>query len=720
MTEDENQPISEAPLGGDEIMSQPEGGGDEQMVLKNRSDGGGKLESLYYSVVSHTTEDGRIIFGKNEIELFPYKEIPEYASPGTKAYLAKDLDSNIEYVAMLCGRNSLPRLSSIGSYRNMRTTHMLRLVAAGVVNWNIEGRQRFALIFEKPEGRKIISESGQKPIQVRSDLVVQRVIAPVVEVLRGLQNIDLVHGAIRLDNMYISSASGDNNSVTFKLGECMTSPPSMYQDFIYEPPLRSMVEPHKRGEGTIQDDLYALGICAAMLVKGENFLIGAEPKDIIDRKIAQGTYYALIGKESFEDGLGEFLRGVFHHDKGLRWTLDDCSKWLEGRRINPKKALYNDIAQRGFVFAEKEITNLSILSREFFENAEEAVEVVTKGSMIQWIRRNFDDKDLKNRFENVYQRENSSDTDKYMSFLSMAIDPYGPIRYKDIVMFPQGFGVALATAVKDGENLNSYGDLIKQQTLSRWVNQIYDTLYDAASLIALFEKCRIALNQRILGYGLERVLYVSNPAMPCMSPFFDKHYVLIPAALLLALEDISASSQKPEMVLDRHMVAFLSVRESKLIDPYLGYLNSGDIGRRMIGVLRVLNGIQRRFQVGSVPGVTKWISSLLQPTIDNFKDKDLKEKISNEVNKVQSSGTLQQIVDLIDDNYVVQEDSRRFKYAQIEYHNLTVEKDTIEEYLKMRNSFGRATGRQVAMLVSSFVALVTIALYSFVYFQSKM
>jgi len=688
---------------------------DEEVVLGDRS-ASGKLESFYYSVVSHTTPEGRVIFGNNEIEIFPYKEVPEYESPGTKAYLAKDLDSNIEYVAMLCGRNSLPRLSSIGSYRNIRLPFMLRLISAGVVNWNLEGRQRFALIFEKPEGKKLVKDSEAKPPLIKSDLIVRNIISPIIDVLKHLQSIDLVHGAIRLDNMFMSM---NNESLTFKLGECLSSPPSVYQNSIYEPPLRAIVESHKRGAGTIQDDLYALGVCVVMLAKGEN-LAASKPKEkIIIDKFNNDSYSVLVGKETFGDGLNEFLRGVLHNDIGQRWDLDDCIKWIEGRRVNPKKYLYITQSQRPFIFADNEIFNLSALAYEFSKDPKETLSTVNKGSLIQWLRRNFDDKELKERFDAVYQKELEADADMYVCHMCMAIDPYGPVRYKGLSLFPQGFGVGLSNAIKGGESLNGYSEVIRQQILTNSVTQIYDHTVDAPSLISLFEKCRIALNQRILGYGIERVLYISNPNMPCMSPSFEKHYVLIPASLLLALEDISGKANRPEMILDRHMVAFLSVRESKLIDPYLGYLNSPDLGRKMIGVLRVLNGIQRRFSVGSVPGVTKWVSSLLQPTIDNFKDRDLKEKIVREISKVQASGYLQKIVNLIDDNYIVQEDIRRFSYARIEYNNLIVEKDRIEEYLRMKSSFGRSTGRQVAMIVSSIIAFITIALYSFLYFYSK-
>lgn len=676
----------------------------------------GRLESVYYSVVSHTTASGRIIFGNNEIEIFPDKELPEFATFGTQAFLAKDIDSNIEYITMLCRRSYLPRVSSIGSYRNLKNPNILKLMAAGVVNWTPTGRQRFALIFQKPTGRKIVNDSNSHPKPVSSDILMNMVIKPIINILHDLDSIDLVHGSIRLDNIFVTSSEGSEN---FTLGECLSSAPSLFQHPIYEPAARAMVKAARRGPGTIKDDLYSLGMCVAMLLKGRNFALDKSEAQIISDKIQFGSYASVIGKEAIPTNISEFLRGVLNDDFGERWDIDDCVKWSEGRRINPKPSIEVLASSRPFEFKDKDYFNLRFLANALFENPIEATSELTKSFMLQWLRRNFDDKDLKERFDNVYDKEQTAVSDKYISSICSAIDPFGPVRYKDLYLFPGGFGVALSDAIKNEGNLQTFTELLREQVLTMAVNQISEHIFDAAGLIAMLEKCRISMNQKSKGYGFERALYIANPGLACLSPYFEHHYVLIPGAVLLALEDISGNADRPEMLLDRHMIAFISVREPKLIDPFLGYLNSSDEGKRIIGVLRVLNGIQRRFGVTSVPGVTKWIVSLLHNAVENYNDKDLREGIVKEISKVQSEGKLQELVGLVDNMQVVNEDSRRFNNAKIEYKNLMAEKIQIENALSIRSSFGRATGRQVAMIVSSLVALVTIALYSFIYFYSK-
>src|SRR5262249_54154237 len=98
-----------------------------------------RLESSYYSVVSRVTGDGKLMIGQ-EIEVFPAKECPAFASPGTHAYEARDPRQTGEQFVLLCDRDSIPRVTHIGSYKALKNHHILNLIEAGIVNWPAEGR----------------------------------------------------------------------------------------------------------------------------------------------------------------------------------------------------------------------------------------------------------------------------------------------------------------------------------------------------------------------------------------------------------------------------------------------------------------------------------------------------------------------------------------------------------------------------------------------------
>jgi len=232
----------------------------------------------------------------------------------------------------------------------------------------------------------------------------------------------------------------------------------------------------------------------------------------------------------------------------------------------------------------------------------------------------------------------------------------------------------------------------------------------------MLEKCRSALTQKMPGYGIERILYMLNIEAACMSPVLRNHFVLSPGGLLLALEDISKQAGRPETLLDRHMVSFISVREPKMIDPNFGYVNSHSRGQQILGIARVLAAIQRRFSVPAVPGVCSWLISLTAPMIDLLNDRDLRVAMTKQVNKMQGTGNLNALLDLVDDAALIKDDAQRFAYAQYEYASLVTEKSQIENSLRKRQNFGKATGRQVAMLVSCALAVMVILGYGILRF----
>jgi hypothetical protein len=681
--------------------------GGEESVYQERKSTKGQLESSYYTVVSQTLPDGRLLMGQ-DIELFPTKECPQFASPETRAYEAKDRRVTGEQIVLLCGRSAVPRVTVIGSYKSIKSQNILRLVDAGIVNWAPAGRQRFAFVFEKPAGKKILAAPEGAPHRVAEDKVIQAVIEPAVRALAEFKDMDLPHGAINAENIFIAGTPGMEKIV---LGECLSSAPSWRQHPLYEVPQRAVAQAAGRGPGTTSHDLYALGVCVAMMVRGENLLVGKSPEQIIYEKIEQGSYATIIGRERISSGILEFLRGVLNDDEDMRWNVDDAVRWLEGRRHTPKQPRVLLKAARPLVFLEQKYWDLRSLAQSFSEHVPEATSEMEKGQFEIWLKRNFEDKSLEGRFDRVLAKEKEASPEKLISSVCMAIDPHGPIRYKGLSLFPWGIGMALAQALALNQDIQIYGEIISQQLLNNWVSQIFDDVPDAAGILGLLERCRSALAQKMPGYGVERALYMLNMDVVCLSPILQGHFVLTPGNLLLALEDIAKKQNRPDTILDRHMIAFISVREPKMIDPHFSYVNSYNKGHHLVGVIRTLASIQRRFSTGPVPGVTRWVVSLIAPAVELLHNRDLRQDMIKRVGRIQESGNLAAILEVVDDVMLIRDDAQRFAYAQQEYRALVVEKNNIETMLKKRRNFGLATGRQVAMLLSSITALGIILAY---------
>lgn len=685
-----------------------ESGQSVQQVTKAQQPGEAmpSAEAAFYSPATQAA-DGKVMIGQ-DIEIYPEKPCEEFASYETRAFEAKDRRQTGDQFAILCGRQTVPRVTIVPSYRNLRSPHIMRLIDAGVVFWKPEARQRFAMVFDKPPGKKLLQSADAQPYRISEDRIVSALIQPAIAALAEFRNSEIVHGGINPENIFITGSTGAESII---IGECLSSAPSFRQHALFETIERGMADHTARGQGTMKDDLYALGICVAMAMRGENLMLGRDPKQIIYDKIETGTYGLVVGGGRLPSGLGEFLRGVLNDDPLQRWDIDDAMGWLEGRRLSPKQPRVNFHAARPFIYRERKFWDLRSISMAFAEDPADAAAAMEKDQFDLWIKRNFEDKQLSDRLEKVHDREKGGSKERLVSSIIMALDPKGPVRYKNISAYPAGFGAALAGAIAREEDLASYSEMIQQQFFNNWITQRYDEIPDAAGLLTAFEKCRGYLTQKIPGYGIERALYTLNKEAACMSPLFKNHFVLGAGGFIMALEAVSAFANRPDSVLDRHMIAFLSVREPKLIDPYLGHVTSQDRTFQLIGIVRTLAGIQVRFNIQQLPGIGNWLISMINPAVARFNDRELREEITRRMNKLVDTGNLQGILELIDDMRIVQDDMARFVLARREYAQLLHEKTEIENFVKKKKNFGFATGRQVAMLISSGLSIIGILSY---------
>jgi eukaryotic-like serine/threonine-protein kinase len=135
------------------------------------------------------------------------------------------------------------------------------------------------------------------------------VLRPAARVLEALQERGMTHRGIRLDNVF---QSGPGQSVV--LGTAWTAPPAMAQPALFEPPYSAMCLASGRGDGSIGDDVYALGVLLLCLAMGRPPLEQLDDASIIRRKLELGTYAALAGDERLPPVIGDLVRGMLAED----------------------------------------------------------------------------------------------------------------------------------------------------------------------------------------------------------------------------------------------------------------------------------------------------------------------------------------------------------------------------------------------------------------------
>lgn len=643
----------------------------------------------------------------DDIEIYANKPLPEFNVFAAEAFEAKDRRNTARHLALLAGRVFVPRITYGGSYKNIKNTSLQRLFDVGIVDWP-DGRQYLAYVFERPAGRKFLETPDGKPLTLPEDKLLSMLVAPIVTLLAEMRNVDIVHGAINLENLYLIGNAGSESVL---LGECLTSAMSVRQPVIYEPIERAMAQPMGRGPARHKDDLYAFGMCVAMIARGENFAAGKTARQVISAKLENTSYGIVIGRDRMPGGVGEFLRGVLNDDENQRWDIDDAVRWVEGRRLNPKQPRVSIKGTRAYMFQEQKFWDPRALAFAFSANVTEAGAEIESGQLEQWIKRNFDDKLLEARLDRVLDIERSAPREKMVSSVLMAMDPLAPLRYRKLAIFPAGLGDAMGEAYGRGDDVQVFGEIIQQQLLTSWILLRREEVSDASNLLSSLEKCRNFIAQKIPGYGLERVFYVLSPEAACMSPMLKDYIVLSPGHMLMALENMAKTGQQNERILDRHMIAFLSVREPKMIDPHLGHVISHDRGSQLVGITKTLAAIQKRFATGLTPGVGNWLIDLMEPALERYLDRDLRREMAKKLEKFKGKGNLTELLEFIDDLGQIQEDNQRYAQARAEYFTLQAEKEKLGSALKGHKNFGYATGRQTAMLVSAALAAIAIVFY---------
>jgi hypothetical protein len=218
-----------------------------------------------------------------------------------------------------------------------------------------------------------------------------------------------------------------------------------------------------------------------------------------------------------------------------------------------------------------------------------------------------------------------------------------------------------------------------------------------------------------MGYGIERCLYTLCPEAPCLSDILKGYCVRSPEDFVYALEDIAGKPNRPHLFIDRHVAAYLSVKDRKAIDPFLIELNAPDFYRRVMGNLMVVATIQKRSRMDNLPGLGSWALDILKPIYERYHDRELREKIKEKIVKLAANGDLSRMAGVLDDQIARQQDMLGFKAAMREHSALRKELTKLEEDIENPKTYGREAGHQYAAIASAVIAGIIILAVAFIY-----
>ena len=527
--------------------------------------------------------------------------------------------------------------------------------------------------------------------------------------LVALAHSGIVHNAIRPTNIFWRMG----NAAPPQIGECLSTPAGLGQPVIFEPIERALASPLGRGVGIHADDCYAFGVTLAFLVMGRNPLQGIEDQEIIDLKMQRGSFVTIIGNHRLSPSHIEILRGLLADDARQRWGASDLEQWQSGRRMTPKSSDTGRRAARHFDFLGKEYWQARHLAVALANNISEAAKIIENESLNKWLRRAMNDDDRANDMANIISdlKQNGKTgnyEDQLVARVCIVLDPAAPIRYRGISLMPMGISSLLAEAALNGNNISILSEIIATQLVGLWIEMQKDNKSDHVAMGQLFDRMKGLIEKTSFGNGIERITYEANQGLPCLSPSIRNQYVTTSKMLLPALEFVAASGARPKEPIDRHIAAFLIVRDRRG-EAQLSTLSSPEGSlRRGLALLTILSELQSRNGPESLPHLAAWLAPIAESAIRRFISKTLREAVQKQIKEAVTSGDLVKLLRLVDDSRRIDNDKRDFAAARMLYLNIQKEIAGLEVKLRNRDSVVLGAGKPMAASISSFLAIILI------------
>lgn len=569
--------------------------------------------------------------------------------------------------AVRCRPHHPPRLRVIGRLPEPGTLpNLLMPVAEGVATAGAEGPSRF-LIYPLPPGPPLMTPGERRTPLGEGDLI-QNVAKPVARVLSVLADAGITHRGIRPDNLFRGATGGP---VT--VGEAFALPAGFAQPAAFEPVAMAMCAPAGKGEGVMDDDLYALGVTLLALATGQWPLAGIDDRTSVKLRLDRGSLAPLVGNSRLPASLATLLRGLLSDDPNSRPDLEEIALWPAGARGRPQTTRAVRKATRPFEFGGEAILDARSLAFTMATHWQDATKVIRSPALLYWLDRALGDKGLTQRVSEVIQSDptgSEGDGDLLLSRGLMVIDPRSPLWWRGLAMMPDGLGPLMAEAYAapnpSPERQRDMADLIDAQVLSRFVAE-HPERHDVNEIERLARGARPQQRTRILGGGRERLLYQLNIGLPCLSPLVAKAAACTLPDLLVALEG-AASTSPPgggaPTPLDRHVAAFIGAQMEGQLDTLLA--DAGNPGRpedAALSAITIFARLQRLKRGLKLPHLTRWVAALAEPVVDTWHGKGAKGEIAKKLPEVAASGDFIALLDLLDNKSARAEDRAGFAEA---------------------------------------------------------
>lgn len=643
-------------------------------------------------------------------EIHPGRPLPAYDTPAAACYAVTDTKGARENLMALVARDRLPaRMDILPSLRSTDCPFIIKAYRWAAIEWPGGAGRRFAILYSQPGGTAVMpSLASVTPIA--DDALIENVARPLATALAELSSRGIAHRAIRPDNIYFKDAA--HRQVV--LGDGAIAPAGSTNSPLFETIENGMADPLGRGPGSIADDLYSLGATLLLLSLGFNPVAGVAPDDLIGAKIAKGSYTALAGSHRVSSVLREAIRGLLADDPKERWTLKELSFWLDGRRLSPIQPTVPPHAGRPYPFCGGEYYSCRGLAHAIARNWAAANQAVREIDLEAWVKRSVGDGKAGDLIAEVLASGGDparAAEGQVAARLCIALDPKGPLRFKNISATLDGIGPLLCGLAREPNGVQPFAQLIASDLPIAWIDKRYGDGPEARTLVKIVDRLRYFMKRPLPGHGVERCLYELNPALPCLSPMLEPYYVVDADSLLPALEAVAGSNTRPSFPIDRHIAAFIAARFGPEAEDHVEKTaDRSDPRKAILAVLRTLSVMQWRLGPPQLPRLTAWMGKLAESIVDGYHQTAFRTEMKAQLERVIKKGSLIELLNFVDDDGARALDENGYRGALANFAAAEAEIDRLSSQDQGMNRRAQAMAGRVAGIISAVVITATIGI----------
>jgi hypothetical protein len=543
--------------------------------------------------------------------------------------------------------------------------------------------------------------------------LMDQLLRPVALALDALQATGQTHRAIRPDNVF---RAGPGAPVV--LGSAWAAPAASLQPAAFEPPYVAMCLPHGRGDGSIADDVYALGVLLLTLALGRAPCEGLDTAAIVGRKLAQGSYAALVGGARLPPGLADLIRGMLAEDPEHRppplLLTDPPAARARRVAVRPPRR-----APMPLALGEAPIWDARSLSCAIATMPDAGLRLLRSGGIDQWLRRGLGDTATATRVDELIRHRDAEAPDAdpiadatLVMRVVATFDPLAPLCWRGVAIWPDGVGPALAEArVEAPAVAATLIELLAVEAIASWAAMRPERCNEGR-LRAQARQGRTLLQGRGVA-SLNRLCYALNPLLPCGSPLVRTHCVTELAMLLPALESIAGERDRPAGGrVDADIHAYVGGRMEANAGIGRGPSKPGAAAIPPLEQVRMIARLQALGHAPALPKLTAWLAELAGGDLSEWHGRRLRDQMAARLQQAAQSGRCERLLAALDDTGARQADAAGLSSAQAEVARIDAEISAITEGGGARAEVARQLGHEIAtmMAMAALVAALLAAL----------